>query len=50
MWVSKDLTKHHRWLATTAQGNPEARAVEVASAIPTTCRAIGPPARRAIDR
>jgi uncharacterized Ntn-hydrolase superfamily protein len=41
MWVSKDLTKHHRWLATTAQGNPEARAVEVASAIPTTCRAIG---------
>jgi uncharacterized Ntn-hydrolase superfamily protein len=39
MWVSKDLTKHHRCPATTTQRNEKARAVEVVSAIATTCRA-----------
>ncbi len=40
MWVGKDLTKHHRWPVTAAQANAEARAVEVAAPIATTCRAV----------
>src|SRR5262245_32539129 len=39
MWDDKALTKHHRWRETASQRNAEARAVEVITTIPTTCRA-----------